>query len=110
KLAQGQQSRGVGRGGRAAQSYFARLDSGKSMNSQVDQASLFPRLTGIAALRKSRDGVRDRVVETTIHGAKFVYCNRRVLFDGQLGYGLTDIPVFVDDLVHRVSTAEQCGA
>ena len=45
-----------------------------------------------------RHGFRDRGVEAAIQRVKFFGRDRNVLLDGDLGDGLTDIAVIVDDL------------
>jgi hypothetical protein len=45
-----------------------------------------------------RHGFRDRVVEAAIQRVKFFGRDRNAPLDGNLGDGLTDIAVIVDDL------------
>ena len=44
------------------------------------------------------NGFGHRLVEAPVEGAKLVGRDRRVQLDGQLGNGLADIPIIVDDL------------
>ena len=51
-----------------------------------------------AALSVLRYCSRDGVVEAEIERPKIVRGDRRILLDGQLGNGLTDVSVVVNDL------------
>ena len=53
------------------------------------------------------DGMRDRIVEAPVEGAKLVRGDVRFLFDRQIGNGLADVAVAVDHLVDAESEAQQ---
>ena len=53
------------------------------------------------------DRIGNRVVEQAIESVKLVNGDRRIRLLCQLGDGLADISVTVDDLVHRVTLREQ---
>ena len=58
---------------------------------------------GLVAPSELRDGARDRVIETSIQGAEVVDADRRIQLEGEVGDGLTHIPIVVHDLRHRES-------
>src|SRR5688572_33420568 len=53
------------------------------------------------------DGVGNGFVEQPVENLKFTEGDRLIFFSCQLGDGLADIPVTVNDLVHGVSAPEQ---
>jgi hypothetical protein len=54
-----------------------------------------------------RDGIRDRIVEAPVERTEFCRGDGRVLLDGQVGYGLAEIPVVMNDLDHIDAVCEQ---
>ncbi len=54
----------------------------------------------LAFARVRRDGARDRLVQTSIQRAEVIRAERRVRFYRQLGNGLTDVAIIVNDLRH----------
>ena len=60
----------------------------------------FVELELIALASELRDGIGDRIVEAPVERVEVGRGDGRVLFDGQLGDGLAEISVVVDDLAH----------
>jgi hypothetical protein len=56
------------------------------------------------------DRARDGVVQTSIQHPKVFRADWRSQLDGQLGDGLTDVAVVVDDLRHREPLTQQVVA
>jgi hypothetical protein len=48
------------------------------------------------------DSVRDGVVQAPIQGSEFIDGERRISLERQVGDGLAEVTVVVDDLVHGV--------
>ena len=45
--------------------------------------------------------IRDTIVETAVESSKLVYLDRSAAFECEIGYGLTEITVVVNDLINR---------
>jgi hypothetical protein len=56
---------------------------------------------------KLGDSVRDGVVQAPIQGSEFIDGERHIPFERQVGDGLAEIPVVVDDLIHGVPHLEE---
>src|SRR5580658_7238589 len=56
------------------------------------------------------DGLRDGIIETSVEGLKLGRADRRVGFVGQLGNGLTDSAVVMNDLGYGESAPEKISA
>lgn len=109
KFSQGVDQQGAGRHG---QSGVAGLDRGIGLDCDIDQPPLLCgkmrqvlqqgfRLFAEQELRgapKCGDGMRDRIVEAPVEGAKLVRGDVRLLFDHQIGNRLADVAVAVDHL------------
>lgn len=53
----------------------------------------------IALKTKLRARVSDGIVQAAIERAKFIDLGRGIAFDGEIGDGLAEVPVVMDDLV-----------
>ena len=58
----------------------------------------FVRVRLLAFARVHRDGARDGLVEASVERAEVFRADRRVRLHGQLGNGLTDVTIIVNDL------------
>ena len=54
-----------------------------------------------------RHCIGNRIVEASIESLEFVIGDQRVAFDRELRNGLAEIPVVMDDLVHRKAPLQQ---
>jgi len=50
-----------------------------------------------------RDGIGDAIVETAVESSKLIDLDRHTPFECQIRYGLAQIAIVVNDLVHRES-------
>ena len=81
------------------------------MNQEPGTLGLFGLVLGgnvyLALETELGDSVRDGVVQAPIQGSEFIDGERHIPFERQVGDGLAEIPVVVDDLIHGVPHLEE---
>ena len=80
------------------------------MNQEPGTLGLFGLVLGgnvyLALETELGDSVRDGVVQAPVQGSEFVDGEQHIPFERQVGDGLAEIPVVVDDLIHGVPHLE----
>ena len=83
----------------------------KLVNQEPGTLGLFGLVLGgnvcLALERELGDSIRDGVVQAPIQGSEFIDGERHIPFERQVGDGLAEITVVVDDLIHGVPHLEE---
>jgi hypothetical protein len=79
----------------------------RSSCAKTPALGLGPRERAVAKPRVLGDRVGDGVVETQVERVEFFRADGRIDFGRELGDGLTDVAVVVNDLGHRILEAEE---